>query len=74
LLSNYGQLRRNTDPRTRHRHAQLCVVTALLITTKLIDWRDRWDPKLMPYPLDPLTEVAKVRSAGKSRRSRKPRT
>jgi transposase len=23
-LSNYGQLRRNTDRRTRHRHAQLC--------------------------------------------------
>ncbi len=28
-LSNYGQLRRNTDRRTRHRHAQLCFVTAL---------------------------------------------
>jgi hypothetical protein len=41
-LSNYGQLRRNTDRRTRHRHAQLCLVAALLITAKLIDWRDRW--------------------------------
>jgi len=41
-LSNYGQLRRNTDRRTHHRHAQLCLATALLITAKLIDWRDRW--------------------------------
>ena len=37
-LSNYGQLRRNTN---RHRHAQLCLVTAIIITHKLNDWRDR---------------------------------
>jgi len=47
-LSNYGQLRRNTDRRTRHRHAQLCLVAALLITVKLIDWRDRWNPQSRP--------------------------
>jgi len=47
-LSNYGQLRRNTDRRTRHRHAQLCLVVALLITAKLIDWRDRWSPDSRP--------------------------
>jgi hypothetical protein len=47
-LSNYGQLRRNTDRRTRHRHAQLCLVTALLITAKLIDWRNRWSPDSRP--------------------------
>jgi transposase len=47
-LSNYGQLRRNTDRRTRHRHAQLCLVVALLITAKLIDWRDRWSPESRP--------------------------
>jgi transposase len=47
-LSNYGQLRRNTDRRTRHRHAQLCLVAALLITAKLIDWRDRWSPDSRP--------------------------
>jgi hypothetical protein len=40
-LSIYGQLRRNTDRRTRHRHAQLCLVVALLITARLIDWRNR---------------------------------
>jgi transposase len=47
-LSNYGQLRRNTDRRNRHRHAQLCLVTTLLITAKLIDWRDRWSPDSRP--------------------------
>jgi IS5 family transposase len=47
-LSNYGQLRRNTDRRTRHRHAQLCLVVALLITAKLIDWRNRWSPDSCP--------------------------
>jgi hypothetical protein len=47
-LSNYGQLRRNTDRRTRHRHAQLCLVVALLITAKLIDWRNRWSPESRP--------------------------
>jgi transposase len=47
-LSNYGQLRRNTDRRTRHRHTQLCLVTALLITAKLIDWRDRCTPEPRP--------------------------
>ena len=47
-LSNYGQLRRNTDRKTHHRHAQLCLVVALLITAKLIDWRDRWSPDSRP--------------------------
>jgi transposase len=47
-LSNYGQLRRNTDRRIRHRHAQLCLVVALLVTAKLIDWRDRWSPDSRP--------------------------
>jgi len=47
-LSNYGQLRRNTDRSTRHRHAQLCLVVALLITAKLIDWRNRWSPDSRP--------------------------
>lgn len=47
-LSNYGQLRRNTDRRTQHRHAQLCLVAALIITAKLIDWRNRWSPESRP--------------------------
>ena len=42
--SNYGQLRRNTDRRSRHRHAALCLATVILIVGKLIAWRDRWSP------------------------------
>ena len=43
-LSNFGQLRRNTDRRTVHRLAQLALAVAILITAKLIDWRNRWSP------------------------------
>ena len=43
-LSNFGQLRRNTDRRPRHRLAQLALAIALLLTAKLIDWRNRWSP------------------------------
>ncbi len=44
-LSNFGQLRRNTDRRTVHRLAQLALAIVLVLTAKLIDWRDRWSPK-----------------------------
>jgi transposase len=37
-LCNYGQLRRNTDRRSEHRHAAICLATALLITAKLLDF------------------------------------
>jgi transposase len=43
-LSNFGQLRRNTDRRPGHRLAQLALAIALLLTAKLIDWRNRWSP------------------------------
>ncbi len=43
-LSNFGQLRRNTDRRISHRLAQLALAIALLLTAKLIDWRNRWSP------------------------------
>ena len=43
-LSNFGQLRRNTDRRPQHRLAQLALAIALLICAKLIDWRNRWNP------------------------------
>jgi transposase len=42
--SNYGQLRRNTDRRSHHRHAALCLATVVLIIGKLIAWRNRWSP------------------------------
>lgn len=44
-LSNFGQLRRNTDRRTAHRLAQLALAIAVLLTAKLIDWRNRWNPR-----------------------------
>jgi transposase len=43
--SNYGQLRRSTERRIQHRHAALCLATAILIVGRLIDWRNRWNPK-----------------------------
>ncbi len=42
--TNYGQLRRNTDRRTRHRHAALQLATTVLIVGRLIDYRNRWSP------------------------------
>lgn len=43
-LANYGQLRRNTDRHPHHRHAQLALAITVLLTAKLIDWRDRYSP------------------------------
>ncbi len=42
--SNYGQLRRSTDRRIRHRHAALQLATVVLIVGRLIDYRNRWSP------------------------------
>lgn len=42
--ASYGQLRRNTDKRNRHRHAALCLATTVLIIGRLINWRDRRNP------------------------------
>lgn len=47
-LCNFGQLRRNTDRKLAHRLAQLALAIALLITAKLIDWRNRWSPASAP--------------------------
>jgi transposase len=41
-LVNFGQLRRNTDRKVDHRLAEMALAIALLITAKLIDWRNRW--------------------------------
>ena len=42
-LSNFGQLRRNTDRFTAHRLAQFALAVALIITVKLVKWAKRWD-------------------------------
>jgi len=47
-LSNYGQLRRNTDRSIIHRLAQLALAITLIITAKLIDWRNKWSPQSRP--------------------------
>jgi len=47
-LSNFAQLRRNTDRRTAHRLAQLALAITFLLTAKLVDWRNRWSPAVSP--------------------------
>jgi len=47
-LSNFGQLRRNTDRKVRHRLAQFALAVVFLLTAKLIDWRNRWSPGCVP--------------------------
>lgn len=47
-LSNYGQMRRNTDRTSAHRLAQLALAVAFLLTAKLIDYRNRWSPDMAP--------------------------
>lgn len=41
-LSNYGQLRRNTDRRSCHRLAAISLVVTVLIVGRLITYRDRY--------------------------------
>lgn len=43
-LSNFGQLRRNTDRYIHQRLAQFALAVAAIITVKLIKWADRWNP------------------------------
>jgi len=47
-LSNFGQLRRNTDRKTVHRLAQFALAVTFLLTAKLIDWRNHWSPTPSP--------------------------
>jgi len=47
-LSNFGQMRRNTDRKPVHRLAQLALAVAFLLAAKLVDWRNRWSPDLSP--------------------------
>lgn len=43
-MSNFGQLRRNTDRFIHHRIDALNLAIAAVITIKLIKWSDRWSP------------------------------
>lgn len=41
-MTNYGQLRRNTDRRAPHRDAALALGIAAILTVKLVKWQERW--------------------------------
>jgi len=43
-LSNFGQLRRNTDRFIHQRLAQFALAIACIIIVKLIKWANRWNP------------------------------
>jgi hypothetical protein len=43
-MSNFGQLRRNTDRFVHHRIDQINLAIAAVITIKLFKWADRWSP------------------------------
>jgi transposase len=47
-FSNYGQLRRSTDRNMVHRYAAISLATTVLMTARLIDYRDRWSPTPTP--------------------------
>jgi transposase len=46
-LSNFGQMRRNTDRSSAHRLAQFALAVALIITVKLVKWAKRWGSMAM---------------------------
>jgi hypothetical protein len=52
--SNYGQLRRNTDRRARHRHAELCLATTILNRRPAHRLTQPLEPHLTAYPLKSL--------------------
>jgi len=41
-LSNFGQLRRNTDRLTAQRLGQIALAVTLILTIKLVKWAKRW--------------------------------
>ncbi len=47
-LSNFGQLRRNTDRKSIHRLAQFALAIVFLLTAKLIHWQNRSSPASRP--------------------------
>ena len=41
-ISNFGQLRRNTDRFRAQRLGQIALAVALILTVKLVKWAKRW--------------------------------
>ncbi len=56
-LSNFGQLRRNTDRKIIHRLAKFALAVAFLLTAKLIDWLNRLSPDVCLFA-EPLTALS----------------
>ena len=42
-LTNFGQLRRNTDRQPKQRLGQIALPTARILTVQLIKWAKRWN-------------------------------
>ena len=42
-LSNFGQLRHNTDRTTAQRLGQFALAITMIIAVKLFKWDDRWN-------------------------------
>jgi hypothetical protein len=51
-------LRRNNDRKSAHRYAQFAHAVVFLISTKLINYRNRWMPGLFSYPPSLLGRIA----------------
>ena len=58
VASNFGQLRRNTDRRKLHRLAQFALAVAVILTAKLIDWRNTGH-RPQHLSAEPLTHTAR---------------
>ena len=43
-LTNFGQLRRNTDRHPNQRLGQLALAITLILTIKITRWAKRWNP------------------------------
>ena len=54
LVSNFGQLRRNTDRYPKQRLGQTALAIALILTVKLVKWAKRWTDHT---PLSPRAKV-----------------
>ena len=42
-MSNFGQLRRNTDRYPEQRLGQIALAITLILTVKLVTWAKRWN-------------------------------
>ena len=65
-LSNFGQLRRNTDRYSCHRESALSLAAALIITIKLTKWAKRWQSMAVAYWRALLASIHRLTRAATS--------